>query len=254
MAALFTETCEVFTVIIAASEASASQVASIRMLAAERYALKWEAYTGALGIQEREMEVIANYLQNLGNQAALVAGFALTCYTAEMGFPSDTVHPVFEGIFFCCVSTSISMMLFCVVTSTLVISMGPAMGLRGKDGTSMRVAVEHMKSSRSMIRQSFEIGCVSFFAAIFQLVWHKVSHRANSSMCTVICTLVFVFLYNSVKRIFSQFGHDENGASSVTGTGVVPAATYIAKADSSRPQAAYSVASGPGVQRLSAMT
>ena len=207
------------------------------MFAAERDALKWEAYTDALGIQEREMDVIANYLQNLGNQAALVAGFALTCYTAEMGFPSETVHPVFEGIFFCCVSTSISMMLFCVVTSTLVISMGPAMGLRGKDGTSMRLAVEHMKASRSMIRQSFGIGCVAFFAAIFQLVWHKISHKANSSMCTVICTVVFVYLYNWVRSILFQFDHDETSSSSVTGSSIVPAVTYIAKAETSRPQA-----------------
>ena len=105
------------------------------------------------------------------------------------------------------------------------------------NGTSMRLAVEHMKASRSMIRQSFGIGCVTFFAAIFQLVWHKISHKANSSMCTVICTVVFVYLYNSVRSIVFQFGHDETSSSSVTGSGIVPAAAYIAKAETSRPQA-----------------
>ena len=49
-----------------------------KMFAAERDALKWEAYSGALGIQEREMTVVMSYLDNLGTQAALLAGFAFT--------------------------------------------------------------------------------------------------------------------------------------------------------------------------------
>ena len=119
------------------------------MFAAERDALKWEAYSGALSIQEREMTVVMSYLDNLGTQAALLAGFAFTCYTDDMGLPED-LHPVLEGIFMMTVSLCVSTMLFTVVSSTLVSSLGPAMALRGKDGTAMRIAVEHMKTNRKV--------------------------------------------------------------------------------------------------------
>ena len=184
------------------------------MLAVERDAIKWTAYTDALGIQEREMAVITSYLQNLGNQAALIAGFSLTCYTDELSFPSDTTHPALEGFYFCCVTMSISMMLFCVVASTLVASLGPEKGLRGKDSTSMRVAVDHMKASRAMIRTSFGVGCTSFIAAIFQLLWLKISYSANSSICTALCAGLFWYLFRTVRAIFFNFtGEDSRPAS-----------------------------------------
>ena len=201
------------------------------MLAAERDAIQWTAYTDALEILVREMAVIINYLENLGNQAALVAGFAITCYMAEMGFPSDTVHPVFEGAFFCCVTISVTTMLFCVVTSTLVTSLGPERGLRGQDSTSMRVAVEHMKSSRAMIRRSFGIGCVTFIAAVFQILWHKVNHSANSAVCTGLATGIFYYLLRNVRAIFTDFTEDAQVDASVAcGPGTVTAAEYINKA------------------------
>eukprot|EP00966_Prymnesium_polylepis_P041222 956339-Prymnesium_polylepis.2 len=115
-----------------------------------------------------------SYLDNLGTQAALLAGFAFTCYTDDLGLPDD-LHPFLEGVFMVCVSTCVATMLFTVrrrfthtnvaatvaggkrepqewmrrehtasappqvVSSTLVSSLGPAMALRGKDGTAMRV-------------------------------------------------------------------------------------------------------------------
>lgn len=38
------------------------------MLGIERDAVKWEAYAGAHHIQERQIVVIAHYLENLGTQ------------------------------------------------------------------------------------------------------------------------------------------------------------------------------------------
>ncbi|KAL1511933.1 hypothetical protein AB1Y20_005214 [Prymnesium parvum] len=199
------------------------------MFAAERDALKWEAYSGALGIQEREMTVLMSYLDNLGTQAALLAGFAFTCYTDDLGLPDD-IHPVLEGLFMICVSTCVGAMLFTVVASTLVSSLGPAMALRGKDGTAMRVAVDHMETNRHAIRNSFGIGVFAFLAIVMQLVWHKIKHPVNSCLCTVIVASIFGFLLFTTHRIFQQFGSSENRSRKISHGGVVSASHYLEKA------------------------
>ena len=47
------------------------------MLGIERDAVKWEAYAGAHHIQERQIVVIAHYLENLGTQVMLNIAFAV---------------------------------------------------------------------------------------------------------------------------------------------------------------------------------
>lgn len=46
-------------------------------------------------------------------------------------------------------------------------------------------------------------------------MWHKIKHPANSTICTVIVSVIFIWLYATVRRIFRQFGASEAGSSAV---------------------------------------
>ena len=43
-----------------------------------------------------------------------------------------------------------------------------------------------MKTNRHAIRNSFGIGVCCFIAIVMQLVWHKIKHPVNSTLCTII--------------------------------------------------------------------
>ena len=51
------------------------------------------------------------------------------------------------------------------------------MGLKGKDGTSMRQAVEGMKHFRNNIMNAFYFGLLMFAVAAVWLVWFKARSR-----------------------------------------------------------------------------
>ena len=176
------------------------------MLGIERDAVKWEAYAGAHHIQERQIVVIAHYLENLGTQVMLKIAFAvarpnpmLTCsrlrpqsmlicgfafgslFGGMMELPPNADEEWSEAWFMITVCISCGLMFFVIVASTLVASLGPQMALRGEDAASMRLALEYMKSYRKYIVRSFAGGCAAFFIVVLQIGWQKVRRRSLRS-------------------------------------------------------------------------
>ena len=56
------------------------------MLAAEANAIADEAFASSLSLLEREMQVVLQHLNNLGTQAALIAGFVFVVYADGVTF------------------------------------------------------------------------------------------------------------------------------------------------------------------------
>ena len=91
------------------------------MLEAERQAMKWEAYHSSLNILEREMQLVTDYLANVGGQAALMAGFLFVCFTEEIVVPSN---PAVECIFMACVLLAMGAFLYTIISSTMLSVLG----------------------------------------------------------------------------------------------------------------------------------
>ena len=83
---------------------------------------------------------------------------------------SGPQNPLNVPQYIACIGTTHDACSIPAGSSTLVSSLGPAMALRGKDGTSMRIAVEHMKSNRKAIRNSFGIGVACFMLIVGQVI------------------------------------------------------------------------------------
>lgn len=193
------------------------------MLEAERQAMKWEAYHSSLNILEREMQLVIDYLSNVGNQAALMAGFLFVCLTEEIVVPEDS-NPAVECLFMMTVLLAMSAFIYSIVASTLLSVLGarppprrppsarrrrpttsppragPTMGLKGKDGTSMRQAVEGMKHFRNNIMNAYYFGLLMFSVSAVWLVWFKLEHSYTAAVNTVIIIIAsFCMLYNFSK-------------------------------------------------------
>ena len=117
---------------------------------------------------------VLSYLGNIGTQAALIAGFAFSCFVE--GFPggqlegsSHLTELTYMGLCTLC----IGMMTYTVICSTLTTSLGPAMALKGKEGSAMRRAVEFMKKDRRSIMLSFAVGSLAFNAVVVCMIWIK---------------------------------------------------------------------------------
>ena len=153
------------------------------MLEAERQAMKWEAYHSSLNIIEREMTLVLDILATAGNQAALMAGFTFVCFTGDVEVPPDA-HPAVECIFILTAITAVGTFLFTIIASTMVSMFAPTMGLKGKDGTALRRAVEHMKAYRAIIVGVFHFGLCMFVFVMLFLVWFKLEHNYNAAIST----------------------------------------------------------------------
>ena len=97
------------------------------MIQADKKAFESDLYHASLGIKEREMNNLVNYMTALGTQAALVAGFAVGMMQE---LPAGTNRWLALS-YYMCVSTCIDSQLYCVCNSTLTTVLAPTMGLTG---------------------------------------------------------------------------------------------------------------------------
>jgi len=195
------------------------------MLQAERNALHFEAQHSSLGILEREMGIVLQYLVNVGTQAALLGGFAFSLI-AEVG---EDVPRWLEGMYLSLAALSFGMFMFTVICSTLSASLGPTKAFKGREAGAMRDAVENMKKDRRMISGTFNVGVIAFEALVCVQVWLNV-HSGDDWPVGVPCTIVLVGCFGWLAigwhRISSQYTFDERGVDS----NIVSANEYVQRA------------------------
>ena len=117
-----------------------------------RLCVSRQAYHASLDIVEREMQVILNFLANISTVGALLAGFVWNTLSDE--FMPEHMSQGVEILFTCVLSSSFGAMLYSVITATVVQTLGPAMALKGKDGTAMRCARRRLLPDETCIVDS----------------------------------------------------------------------------------------------------
>ena len=184
------------------------------MLRVEAEAISNEAMSSSLAILEREMNVVIAYLNNVGTQASLFAGFIFVMF---IDVPMDTVHPFFRVLTMASSVLCFSTMIYTVVCSTVASSMGPQMALKGADSSAMRRAVEFMKTDRQRIVVAFAFGVISFELACLVLLWVKmIDEWYNAAVSSFILVVGFIILILSVRRMYSQYRLDGDNAPAET--------------------------------------
>uniref|UniRef100_A0A7S4IW53 H(+)-exporting diphosphatase n=1 Tax=Prymnesium polylepis TaxID=72548 RepID=A0A7S4IW53_9EUKA len=220
------------------------------MLEAERVALKWEAYHASLDIVEREMGVLLQFFTNVGTIGALLAGFIWNTLSNE--FWPEHMSEAAEICFTGCVCVAFGSMVFSVFSAIVTQTLGPTMALKGKDGTAMRKAVEHMKVERWRVLVGISIGMLGFAVAFLILLWHKVEFTASAILGTAVWAVMLVTLVVSVRSTAMNFAVPE--ASPMVGAGVVRGEEYLRKAGQTAPAAATAAPSRIAVRSGSATT
>ena len=202
------------------------------MLEAERAALATEAYHNSLSILEREMGVLLQYLTNIGTQAALLGGFVFGSLATEVVKAGEDgqVAAWFEGLFLGAFAFSFGMMMYTVLISTLSASLGPTMALKGKDGSAMRLAIQHMRRDKQLVMRAFFAGTFAFLAVIIMQVWLIVHDDDLAQFIAVALVLVACILFTlwSIRKIFRQYTVEQSSGS--PGQGVVTGAEFLNKA------------------------
>ena len=170
------------------------------------------------------------YLGNIGTQAALIAGFVFSCFVE--GFPggqlegsSNMTELTYMGLCTLC----IGMMMYTVICSTLTTSLAPSMALKGKEGSAMRLAVEHMKNDRRSIMVAFAVGSVAFNAVVVCMIWIKLEWLGTQVVCTIIFTACSFWCLGGARSIINQYTLPDSD-SSIPGARVVTGAEFLRKA------------------------
>ena len=136
----------------------------------------------------------------------------------------------FEGLFLGASAFSFGMMMYTVLISTLSASLGPTMALKGKDGSAMRLAIQHMRRDKQLVMRAFFAGTFAFLAVIIMQVWLIVHDDDLAQFIAVALVLVACILFTlwSIRKIFRQYTVEQSSGS--PGQGVVTGAEFLNKA------------------------
>jgi len=138
---------------------------------------------------------------------------------------SPAVELTYMGLCTLCIGT----MSYAFICATLTTSLAPAMALKGKDGSSMRRAVELMKRDRGSIMLAFSIGSCAFNAVMVAMIWIKLEWLGSQVMCTTIFVICSAWCFTSARRTVNQYTSDSD--SSIPGARVVTGKEFLRKAD-----------------------
>lgn len=136
------------------------------------------------------------------------------------------------GCFFmisACLSTG--SFLYVIIVSTMVAVLGPTLGLKGQDGTSMRTAVEAMKKYRTKVQYQFYFGVYMYVAVICWMIWFKVQHSYNAAIATVLIVSAAIWMAWTMRKIHGDFALGNDDTSAAVGQGMVTASEFLRKAD-----------------------
>ena len=170
------------------------------MLAVERTALHHQLHAQRLNLQQQDLDRVTTFLESLGTQAALLAGFAFSVFA---GLP-DTVHEAWQGFFYLSAMLTLGAHLYVVCIGQLTSILGPLLALKGPEG-SLERAIEQMKHERGRLFYFFTLGLVGFFMMTVSLVWIHIATTWLAVCCTVLGTLFFALIGHRVQRIVARF-------------------------------------------------
>ena len=118
------------------------------MLAADKLLLQSNLRQRTIQLREKELKLFNANFAAVGTQAAVLAGFTITCLI-EITIPDNANHFAKSMLHLYAV-ISICANLFCVILATMVSVWGSGVALRGRDG-SMGRAVDSMNEERVYI-------------------------------------------------------------------------------------------------------
>lgn len=171
------------------------------MLAADKLLLRSQIQQKAIQLSQKELQLFSDNFNAIGTQAALLAGFAVTSL-AEFAVPPDA-HVLFESCFYLLSVTTIAASLLCVCNTTFISVFGPAMALRGPDG-SMVKAIDGMIIERKQAFVQFGVAIIAFLLCAVSMAClvmpMKVAIIASGGLLTTIYIII-----TTGNRIYKRF-------------------------------------------------
>lgn len=177
------------------------------MLDADRHALSASVYHQALGIKERELSNLTDYLTNLGTQSAFMFGFGVGMFSVDIpeGTPKYLTY-----LYYAFATICLGAEMYCLSNSTLCTILAPTIALNGPRG-SVHAAVSGMYQERDHIWRVFAIGSMGFCANFFSWIWIMLlqyqtwEHVGIAIVCSTIFLVAAAIVIRGVRRIFSRF-------------------------------------------------
>ena len=201
------------------------------MIEAERAALAAESLHNSLSILEREMTITLNYLNNIATSAALLAGFVFG-YIQPLWPREEDVNPTIEGFFISISVLSFGLLIYTVLLATLSSSLAPTKAFKDREHSSMRNAIENLKSDQRKIIISYQAGVSLFMVLIALQVW--VSMRKPSRDYPRFIVVMFIIVGVSVATIVAMLDMYKKYAvpkSATHSSSVVSASRFLSMAD-----------------------
>ena len=174
------------------------------MLTIERTALHHELHAKRLDLQQQDLDRVTNFLESLGTQAALLAGFA---FSGIAQLPEGT-KPFLVYVFYLSACMTLGSHIYVVCVGQLTAILGPLLALKGPTG-SLRRAIDLMKDERHRIFYFFGVGLIGFYLMTVALTWILVKDAWLAAICTAMATILFVTIAARCRRIVARFGFVE---------------------------------------------
>ena len=169
-------------------------------------ALHHELHAKRLDLQQQDLDRVTNFLESLGTQAALLAGFAFSVFGAAL--PEDGLHAGWKAAFYLSAMLTLGAHLYVVCVGQLTAILGPLLALKGPTG-SLRRAIDLMKDERHRIFYFFGVGLVGFYFMTIALAWILIKDAWLAAVCTAMATVAFVTIGLRCRRIVRRFGFVE---------------------------------------------
>ena len=202
------------------------------MIEAERAALAAESLHSSLSILEREMTITLNYLNNIATSAALLAGFIFS-YIAPVWPREENINRVLEGFYICVSVLSFGLLIYTVLLATLSASLAPTKAFKDREHSSMRTAIENLKSDKDKIITSYQSGVSLFLVLIAMQAW--VSMQVQSRDYPIFIAVMVILTGLLVATVVAMNDMYKKYAVSTTDTArpasVVSACRFLSMAD-----------------------
>lgn len=149
------------------------------MLKASQLSLAQQANMGVVNNRNAEITYYTSFMNNFGNQAAIIGGFAYQNLT-QVSFPviADPYPTVYynfsKSMYFISCAVCMAASMHVIICSTLLQIMGPGLALYGPKG-SMAQSADKMKSEIMQVVWAHVIMMLSFAASMVFLFWVKMS-------------------------------------------------------------------------------
>lgn len=178
------------------------------MLTAERTALHHELHVKRVDLQQQDLDRVTNFLESLGTQAALLAGFAFSVFGASLPTGDDAPHQAWKTAVYLSAMLTIGAHLYVVCVGQLTAILGPLLALKGPAG-SLKRAIDSMKDERHRIFYFFGAGLAGFYLMTVALAWSLIREDWLAALCTALATVLMATIAARCKRIVARFAFVE---------------------------------------------